>query len=94
VLSNIRALVPSADICHYRTSNGAEIDFVVTTESGVSAVECKASYSPVLSKGNFSAIEDISPAHTFVVTPSPMSWSMKKGIDAISLAELKHHFVI
>jgi predicted AAA+ superfamily ATPase len=94
VLSNIRALIPSADICHYRTSNGAEIDFVVTTDSGVFAVECKASYSPVLSKGNFSAIEDIAPNHTFVVTPSPENWSMKKGIDVISLTELKHYFAI
>ena len=49
------------------------------------AVECKASFSPALSKGNHIAIEDISPEHTFVVTPSPDSWSMKKGIDVVSL---------
>jgi len=37
---------------------------------------------------NYSAIEDISPDYTFVVTPSPNSWSMNKGIDVVSLETL------
>jgi predicted AAA+ superfamily ATPase len=92
VLSHIRAFMPFADVCYYRTSNGAEIDFVVTTQNNVFAVECKASYAPVLSKGNFSAIEDIAPAHTFVVIPSGENWAMKKGINVISLADLQNCF--
>ena len=48
-------------------------------------VECKASYTPTLSKGNYAVIEDVSPEHTFIVTPSPDSWSMKNGIDVVSL---------
>ncbi|MCL2193997.1 MAG: DUF4143 domain-containing protein [Treponema sp.] len=29
VLSNLRGWLPGAEICHYRTANGAEADFVV-----------------------------------------------------------------
>ena len=65
-------------IFYYRTSNGAEIDFVMKIEGIILAIECKASYSPSLSKGNYFAIEDIAPKKTFVVTPVQNSWSMKK----------------
>jgi len=85
VLSNIKGMFPEADIFFYRTANGAEIDFVVNLNRKTFVVECKASYTPTLSKGNYVAIEDVSPEHTFIVTPSPDSWSMKKGIDVVAL---------
>lgn len=92
VLSHIKGWYPGAEIFYYRTSNGAESDFVVRLGRKVLAVECKASYSPVLSKGNYLAFEDINPDHVFVVIPpgtSIQSWSMKKGIDVITLPDLK-----
>jgi predicted AAA+ superfamily ATPase len=89
VLSNLKGLYPNAEIFHYRTTNGAEIDFVVKIHNTIFAVECKASYSPSLSKGNYFAIEDIAPKHTFIVTPSSESWSMKENIDVVSLKDLK-----
>jgi len=85
VLSNMKGMFPEADIFFYRTANGAEIDFVVHLNRKIFAVECKASYTPTLSKGNYIAIDDVAPAHTFIVTPSPDSWPMKKGIDVVSL---------
>ena len=90
VLSNIKGHFPDAQIYYYRTTNGAEIDFVVKVNNKIFAIECKASFSPTFSKGNYSAIEDISPDYTFVVTPSPNSWSMNKGIDVVSLEKLLH----
>jgi len=94
VLSNLRGWYPGAEICHYRTSNGAEIDFVITVNGKVFAVECKASFSPVLGKGNYLALQDIDPVHTFVVIPSPESWPMKPGIDVVSLGELKEKLIL
>jgi len=88
VLSNLKGQFPEAKIFYYRTTGGAEIDFVVSLNNRIFAVECKASFTPTLSKGNYSAIADISPKHTFVVTPSTDSWSMKKGIDVVSIGEL------
>lgn len=89
VLSNLRGVYPDAEIFYYRTTNGAEADFVLKINNVVFAVECKASYAPVLSKGNYLAFEDISPKHTFVVTPSADCWSMKENIDVVSLGGLK-----
>jgi len=88
VLSNIKGNFPSAEIFYYRSSSGAEIDFVVKLNGKIFAVECKASFTSTLSKGNFFAIEDISPERTFVVSPSEDNWSIKKGIDAVSISGL------
>ncbi|MDR1453140.1 MAG: ATP-binding protein [Candidatus Margulisbacteria bacterium] len=88
VLSNIRGWRPDAEIFHYRTTNGAEMDFVVRLGGKVLALECKASYSPSLTKGNYLAIEDIAPQHTFVVIPAAKGWPLKRGIDMVSLEQL------
>jgi len=88
VLSNMKGIFPDAEIFYYRTAGGAEIDFVVKLNNQTIAVECKASFTPSLSKGNYVAIEDIAPDHTYIVTPSPDCWSMKKNIDIISLEKL------
>ena len=89
VLANLRGWFPFAEICHYRTSNGAEADFVIMLDNKIFVIECKASFDPSLSKGNYIAFEDIAPEHTFVVTPSKESWSLKPGIDVVSLEELQ-----
>jgi len=88
VLSNIKGEFPQAEFFFYRTSNGAEIDFVVKLNGKIFAVECKASFTSSLSTGNYSAIEDISPEHTFVVSPVEDNWSIKKDIDAVSICGL------
>jgi predicted AAA+ superfamily ATPase len=88
VLSNIKGMFPDVEVFFYRTSTGVEIDFVLKLRNQIIAVECKASYTPSLTEGNYTALEDIAPDHTFVVTPSPDSWSMKEGIDVVSLREL------
>ncbi|MCL2601467.1 MAG: ATP-binding protein [Treponema sp.] len=90
VLSNLRGWFPSAEICHYRTAGGAEVDFVLNVGGKTYAIECKASFSPVLSKGNYLAFEDVAPQQTFVVIPAPEGWPLKPGIDVVSLGELRH----
>jgi len=88
VLSNIKGEFPNAELFFYRSSGGAEIDFVVKLNGEIFAVECKASFAGGLSKGNFSAIEDISPKQTFVVSPAEDNWSIKKDIEAVSISGL------
>ena len=95
VLSHIKGWYPDTEFFYYRTSNGAKADFVIRLRETIFAIECKASYSPILSKGNYLAFEDISPKHTFVVIPpgpSIQSWSMKPGIDVVTLPDLKKAF--
>lgn len=88
VLSNIRGHFPDAEITFYRTTNGAEVDFVVKHNGNVYAVECKCTQSPILQKGFYSAIEDIRPTHSFVAAPVVEGWPMKPGIDVVSIGEL------
>ena len=88
VIANLRGWFPNAEICHYRTTNGAEADLVINIDGKIYVVECKASFSPALSKGNYLAFEDIAPKHTFVVIPSAKGWALKPGIDVVSLDEL------
>jgi predicted AAA+ superfamily ATPase len=88
VLSNIKGVFQDATIYYYRTTNGSEIDFVLKLNNKTFAIECKASFTPSLSKGNYFAIEDISPDCTFVVTPAPESWSLNKGIEVVSMEQL------
>ena len=89
VLSNLKGLFPDATFFFYRTSNGAEIDFVMKIRNIVIAIECKSGYSPSLSKGNYNAIEDIAPKKVFVVSPIDKGWMMKEGIELVSLYELE-----
>jgi predicted AAA+ superfamily ATPase len=89
VLSNLKGLYPDAKFYFYRTSNGAEIDFVMQLNNKVFAIECKASLSPILSKGNYNAISDIAPEQTFVVAPVNKGWTMRQNIELVSLNDIQ-----
>jgi hypothetical protein len=52
------------------------------------AIECKATLSPTLTRGNYSAIETIKPDHVFVVAPVNRGWPMAKGVEVVSVNEL------
>ncbi|MDR0619773.1 MAG: DUF4143 domain-containing protein, partial [Bacteroidales bacterium] len=90
VLSNLKGLFPKAEFYFYRTSHGAEIDFVMVFKGQVIAIECKASAVPSLSQGNYNAIEDIRPVHTFVITQTlEKRFPLKEGIDVLGIGEIK-----
>ncbi|PIY34120.1 MAG: hypothetical protein COZ08_03635 [Bacteroidetes bacterium CG_4_10_14_3_um_filter_42_6] len=89
VLSNMKELFPEASFYFYRTSNGAEVDFVMKIKELVFTIECKASVAPKLSKGHFYACQDIHPSHSFVAAPIKKGWAMKPKIDVVSLSELE-----
>jgi hypothetical protein len=88
VLTNILGHYPQLDITYYRTNHGAEVDFILSNGSIKIAVECKASLSPKLSAGTYSAIEDIDPQAVFVVTPTESGYPMNEKIQVVSLPEL------
>ena len=88
VITNLKGMFPRAELSFYRTSNGTEIDILLRLSGKLIAIECKASLAPTLSKGSYSAIEDIAPAHTFVVAPISQSYPLKPGITIVSLSDL------
>ncbi len=88
VLTSLKGILRGASVYYYRTSNGAELDFITEINGKLIAVECKASKSPSLTRGNHSAIETIKPDHVFVAAPVDNGWSMNRGIDVVSVSEL------
>jgi len=88
VLTNLNGHFQSAQLYFYRTSAGAEMDFVMEYKNKVFAIECKSSVSPSLTKGAFNAIEDINPSETFIVAPVHEGWPVKRNIQVVSLTEL------
>jgi len=87
VLNNLMGYFPKLKYYFYRTSHGAEIDIVIEINSKILAVECKAGTSPVLSKGNYSAISDIKPEVTLIVSPVQSGWPVSQGIQVATLVE-------
>jgi hypothetical protein len=88
VLTQLKSCWPDAEYSFYRTAGGAEIDLVVCIGQKTFAIECKASLSPSLTKGNYSAIEDINPLATFIVSPVEKGWPVKPGIGVTNLNQL------
>ena len=88
VLANIRGHFPNIDISFYRTSHGAELDFLVSDGQKHIAVECKASLSPSLSRGAYSAIQDVRPLKTLVIAPVDKGYPMNDRMKVVSLDEL------
>jgi predicted AAA+ superfamily ATPase len=88
VLTNLTGHFQSAQFYFYRTSAGAEMDFVMEYKNKVFAIECKSSVSPSLTKGAFNAIEDINPSETFIVAPVDKGWPVKPNVWVTSLKEI------
>ncbi|MCX6334872.1 MAG: ATP-binding protein [Bacteroidia bacterium] len=88
VLTNLKGHFPKAEIRYYRTSHGSEIDFLVLFPNIFFAVECKASKAPSLSKGTWTAIDDLKPECTFIAAPVEKGFPVKKDVFVVSLDEL------
>ncbi|MEA1878764.1 MAG: ATP-binding protein [Bacteroidota bacterium] len=88
VLSQIRGKYPTAELYHYRTSHGDEIDFLLRYKNKLFAIECKASASPSLTKGNYRCINDLKPDKTFIVAPVSSGWIFNSGILVVNQDEL------
>jgi len=87
VLINLKSNFPFFRFYFYRTSHGAEIDFVIEYGSKIIAIECKSSLSPNLSKGSYISMSDIKAEQMLVISPVKEGWQMKKNIMLVSISE-------
>lgn len=87
VLSNLTGYFPKLNFFFYRTSHGSEIDFIIELNNKIIAVECKSGTQPSLSKGTYTAIKDLQPIKTLIVSPVKLGWSLKPGIEVVNLNE-------
>jgi predicted AAA+ superfamily ATPase len=82
--------LPHGNIYFYRTSNAAEVDFVIEHGTHRIAIECKASKSPRLFKGNMNAIEDIKPDIVLIACPVDKGWPYQPNTRVVNLSEMNH----
>ena len=85
VIENLISLSPKWNYSYYRTSNGAELDLVLTFGQKTIAVECKATKSPQLTRGFWNASEDIKPDETWIVAPVTDSYPIKENTFVLPL---------
>jgi len=91
VLEQVVAILPDhSALTFYRTGAGAEIDLVVqpTPSHQVMAVEVKYSLSPKLTKGFWSALDDIRPKIAYVVYPGNEYYPIAENVYALPVREL------
>ncbi len=82
---------PHSESSFYRTSAGAECDLTITfPDQKTWAIEIKRNQAPSLSKGFYSAQNDIKPEASFVVYPGQEIFPLNEGVSAISLIDLMH----
>ncbi len=76
----------------YRTQDGAELDLVLVKGNNVKvAIEIKYTNSPVLSRGNTLAQNDLGNPPLLVVTPSAEDYSMREKVVVCSIGTLAGH---
>ncbi|MBU2515880.1 ATP-binding protein [bacterium] len=87
VIENILVQLPRWQASYYRTSNGAEIDLILTKGSQTFAVEIKSSTSPKVTKGFWSSIEEIAPHQVVIIAPIEDEYPIAQNV---MVKPLKH----
>jgi len=91
IIENLLTLAPERTQAHfYRTAAGAEMDLVLDLggNHGRWALEIKRSLAPKVSKGFYSAREDLQPNKTFVVYAGDDRYPLSEDVEVIGLREI------
>jgi uncharacterized protein len=93
VLQQIISYLPiNTQIYFYRTSDGAELDFVIVKGINVVlAIEAKLSNAPNLTKGTTIALQDVGNPPLLIVTPSADDYPMANNRFVCSVKTLKEN---
>ena len=72
----------------YRTQAGAETDVVLISPNGkMTCIEIKYSLRPVLTKGFYQSVADLTPQYQYVIIPSGSSYFLNEQLKVCSLAD-------
>lgn len=86
VIENILSQLPRWQASFYRTSNGAEIDLILSKGSKIIAVEIKSSSSPKVSKSFWNSTQSIAPDKIVVIAPVQEEYPIAKQVMVMPLA--------
>ena len=86
VMEQLMNAAPQAQASFYRTSNGAEVDLVLTFRNQQTwTIEIKRSSAPTVSKGFYQAATDLSAVRKLLVAPVEQPYSLKEGIEVVDV---------
>jgi uncharacterized protein len=85
----ITAAPDGTEAHYYRTSNGTEVDLILTLPGGVNwAIEIKRSSAPKPERGFHLACADLAPARRFLVYPGTERFPLDEATEAIGVVAL------
>ncbi len=86
VLEHLINAAPQAEASFYRTSNGAEVDLVLSFRNQQSwVIEIKRSSAPTVSRGFYQAATDLGAVRKLLVAPVAQTYLMKDGIEVVDV---------
>lgn len=88
VIEQVAAAVPDAELFFYRTAAGAEIDLLVKRGQRLTAIEIKATSSPRMERGFWSALDDVQPDQAWVAAPVREAFPLGQQVTAASPATI------
>ena len=88
VVEQLLSALPGWRGSFFRTSNGTELDLVLERGGRRVAVECKASSSPTVTRGFWSALGDLGIREAYVVAPVREGFPLGKGVHVATVGEV------
>ncbi len=86
VVEQLVNAAPNAQASFYRTSNGAEVDLVLTFRNQQTwVIEIKRSSAPTVSRGFHQAAVDLGAVRKLLVAPVEQTYPMKEHIEAVDV---------
>ena len=86
VMEQLINAAPQAQACFYRTSNGAEVDLVLTFRNQQTwVIEIKRSSAPNVSRGFYQAATDLGAVRKLLVAPVAQTYPLKEGIQVVDV---------
>ena len=90
VIEQLKSKFKDDEMFFWNTHGGAELDVLLFRGGKRIGFEIKYSDSPNLSRGSYSAIEDLQLDHLYVIVPTSKTYPLKDKITVTSLKELIH----
>lgn len=94
VIEQLNRKFKDDEMYFWNTHGGAELDVLLLKGGKRIGFEIKYSDTPNLSRGSYSAIEDLKLDHLYVVVPNGKSYPLKEKISVFSINELLKQEII
>ena len=92
VIENIINRFPDWEYFYYRTKAGAEVDLVMLKGKRIVAIEIKTSKAPTVSRGFWTAVQDIKADEKFIIALIDNAYQIKNNIMVTNLPTFLENF--